>query len=315
MEAAKAAAEFRQSRSIAQLIPSRGRALYAVRANPPGAPALSQPTRGTRGMAVAPHALASQSALAVLREGGNAVEAMIAAAAAIAIVYPHMNSIGGDAFWLMHVPGEKPRAIDACGAAAGGATIDFYRSQGHAAIPFRGGIAANTVAGTLSGWKLACDFSRERLGGRFPLERLLADAVQYAREGIVVTRSQTETTRQKLEGLKGQPGFDETFLVDGAPPVTGTRFRHPRMAATLEQLARAGLSDFYSGDLAQGMARDLEALGSPLRLADLKAHRAQWRTPLAMPHSRGTLHNMAPPTQGVVSLLILGILDRLEVER
>ena len=77
------------------------------------------PVRGRRGMAVAPHALASQSALAVLREGGNAVEAMIAAAATIAVVYPHMNSIGGDSFWLVHAPGQSPRAIDACGAAAG----------------------------------------------------------------------------------------------------------------------------------------------------------------------------------------------------
>src|SRR5205085_10899416 len=87
-------------------------------------PAMSQPFRGTRGMAVAPHALAAQSALAVLREGGNELEAMIAAAATIPIVYPHMNSIGGDAFWLVHVPGDEPRAIDACGPAAGLAPID-----------------------------------------------------------------------------------------------------------------------------------------------------------------------------------------------
>ena len=265
-------------------------------------------------MAVAPHFLASQSALAVLREGGNALEAMIAAAATIAVVYPHMNSIGGDAFWLVHVPGQPVRSIDACGAAAQMASIDFYRGRGMASIPFRGAVAANTVAGTVSGWQLAFEGSRE-LGGRLPLARLLEDAIGYARDGIVVTRSQTETTRQKLEGLKGQPGFDETFLVRGAPPVTGTRFRHPRMAATLEQLARAGLADFYTGDVARSTTRDLEALGSPLRMRDLESHRAQWRAPLAMPHSRGTLHNMAPPTQGVVSLLILGILDRLQVEQ
>jgi gamma-glutamyltranspeptidase/glutathione hydrolase len=80
---------------------------------------------GMRGMAVAPHALAAQSAVAVLRDGGNAVEAMVAAAATIAVVYPHMNSIGGDAFWLMQVPGETPRAIDACGGAGAGASIDL----------------------------------------------------------------------------------------------------------------------------------------------------------------------------------------------
>src|SRR6186997_2577065 len=108
--------------------------------------------RAQRAVAVAPHALAAQSAASVMREGGNAVEAMVAAAATIAVVYPHMNSIGGDGFWLVHVPGEKPRAIDASGAAATGANIAFYRERGMTAIPFRGGVAANTVAGTVSGW-------------------------------------------------------------------------------------------------------------------------------------------------------------------
>src|SRR3954465_5995748 len=97
---------------------------------------------GTCGMAVAPHALAAQSALAVLREHGNAIEAMIAAAATIAVVYPHMNSIGGDSFWLLSVPGKAPGAIDACGAAAHAASIEWYRSRGiEKSIPFRGGVA------------------------------------------------------------------------------------------------------------------------------------------------------------------------------
>ena len=144
--------------------------------------------RVQRGMAVAPHALASQSAIAVLREGGNAVEAMIAAAATIAVVYPHMNSIGGDSFWLMHVPGEAPGAIDACGAAARAASIAWYRERGITeSIPFRGGVAANTVAGTISGWGAAYELSRRALYGRIPLSRLLADAIDYAEQGIAVT--------------------------------------------------------------------------------------------------------------------------------
>lgn len=274
---------------------------------------MDEPIRGTRGIAVAPHALAAQSALAVLRDGGNALEAMVAAAACIAVVYPHMNSIGGDAFWLVHLPGEPPLAIDACGAAARAASIAFYRERGLEAIPFRGGVAANTVAGTISGWELALEFSSARLEGRLPLQRLLADAIEYARGGIVVTRSQTATTQAKLAGLRGQPGFDETYLVDGAAPATGSRFRNERLAATLERLAQAGLGDFYHGDLARSLARDLAKAGSPVALADLEAHRAEWRAPLALEHSRGTLHNLPPPTQGVVSLLILGILDRLDV--
>src|SRR5262245_38360258 len=102
--------------------------------------------RGTRGMAVAPHALASQSALAVLREGGNALEAMVAAAATIPVVYPHMNSLGGDSFWLVRVPGRAIKGIDACGAAAEAATIEWYKAHGvTGSIPQRGGLAANTV--------------------------------------------------------------------------------------------------------------------------------------------------------------------------
>src|SRR3954464_8864717 len=102
--------------------------------------------RSRRGMVTAPHHLAAQAGLAVLRDGGNAIEAMVAAAAAIAVVYPHMNSIGGDGFWLARVRGEPLRAIDASGAAAADATLQFYRARGLQAIPFRGGIAANTVA-------------------------------------------------------------------------------------------------------------------------------------------------------------------------
>ncbi|MCC6610327.1 MAG: gamma-glutamyltransferase [Burkholderiales bacterium] len=264
-------------------------------------------------MAAAPHSLAAQSAIAVLRDGGNAIEAMVAAAASIAVVYPHMNSIGGDAFWLIHAPGEAPRAIDACGAAAARATPAFYREQGLDAIPFRGGVAANTVAGTLSGWALALDYSREALGGRLPLSRLLADAIHYARNGISVTRSQHAVTTAKLAGLRGQPGFDETFLGSGAVPAEGSLFLQPRLAATLQQLASAGLEDFYRGDLARTIARDLAAAGSPLTIDDLRQHRAGWRKPLALAHSRGTVYNMTPPTQGAVSLMILGILDALEV--
>jgi oxamate amidohydrolase len=276
---------------------------------------MSSTQRAGRAVAVAPHALAAQSAASVMREGGNAVEAMVAAASTIAVVYPHMNSIGGDGFWLVHVPGEAPRAIDASGAAASGANIAFYRERGMAAIPFRGGVAANTVAGTVSGWDLALALSREHLGGRMPLTRLLGDAIAYACDGIEVTRSQTATTQAKLEGLAGQPGFDEAFLVEGAPPVTGSRFRNTRLGATLERLARAGLDDFYRGELARDMARELASAGSPLTLADLEAHRAAWREPLSIAHSRGRLYNTPPPTQGLVSLMILGILDALRVER
>jgi gamma-glutamyltranspeptidase/glutathione hydrolase len=271
--------------------------------------------RGTRGMAAAPHALAAQSALAVLREGGNAIEAMVAAAATIAVVYPHMNSIGGDSFWLVHQPGRAPRGIDACGAAAQAAAADWYAQRGiRGAIPFRGGVAANTVAGTVSGWGAAMSLAREA-GGRMPLARLLADAIHYARHGCPVTASQHRNTATRRAELEPQPGFADTFLPGGAVPAAGSLFLQPRLAATLERLAHAGLDDFYRGDLARSFGADLAAAGSPLAVADLQSHRALLREPLALAHSLGTVYNMPPPTQGLVSLIILGILDRLQVGR
>ena len=107
-----------------------------------------QTPRARRGMVTAPHHLASQAGLRVLQDGGNAIEAMVATAAMVAVVYPHMNGLGGDNFWLIHLPGEEePFAIDACGAAARGASIEHYRGAGHESIPTRGPQAAITVAG------------------------------------------------------------------------------------------------------------------------------------------------------------------------
>ena len=270
--------------------------------------------RGTRGIAVAPHAAAAQSALAILREGGNALEAMIAAAATIAVVYPHMNSLGGDSFWVISVPGQSPGAIDACGAAAQAASIDWYRERGiTGAIPFRGGIAANTIAGTVSGWGAAYDLSRRALRGRIPLKRLLEDAIHYAEQGIAVTASQARSTANKRAELESQPGFAETFLVEGAVPAAGAVFLQKRIGAVLRRIAKMGTEDFYRGELARSFARDLAAAGSPLTAADLAGHRAKLCDPLSLAHRAGTLYNMTPPTQGLVSLIILGILDALEI--
>lgn len=269
--------------------------------------------RGTRGMATAPHGLAAQSAVAVMRDGGDALEAMIAAAATIAVVYPHMNSIGGDSFWLIFTPGSAPQAIDGAGASAHAASREWYRERGVSrTIPFRGGVAANTVAGTISAWAAAYERSRA-LGGRLPLSRLLEDAIHYAANGVPVTVSQANATAAKRAELEAQPGFATGFLPDGTVPSVGSRFVQVRMADTLRRLAEAGLDDFYRGELALAQAADLASAGSPIALSDLQAHRAQWTRPLMLEHSLGRIFNTPPPTQGGVSLAILGMLDRLGI--
>ena len=270
-------------------------------------------TQYKNGIATAPHHEAAKTAVRIMQEGGNAIDAMVGAAATIAAVYPHMTAIGGDAFWVISEPGKPPIAIDACGAAAGKATIDWYTAAGLKAIPIRGPLAANTVAGTVSGWEAALTVSKA-WGSKLPLSAILEDAIRHAREGIVVTNSQFASTSGKAAELTAQPGFAETFLVNGEAPKAGVNFKMPRLAHTLEHLARKGLADFYKGELADSIARDLGKVGSPVAFDDLRKHEALYREPLERKHAQGTLFNMTPPTQGVVSLLILAILDRLSLK-
>jgi len=273
---------------------------------------MNQATIGRRGMAVAPHSLASESAVSILREGGNALEAMVSAAATIAVVYPHMNSIGGDAFWVMRGPHGVPGGIDASGPSAAAASIAHYRDQRGitGAIPFRGKDAALTVAGTVGGWAKALEVS-QRIGGRLPLSRLLADAIWLADNGVPVTQSQANNTAAKYGELKDIPGFADTFLVDGKLPTRGAVFKQPRLAATLKRLARAGLDDFYRGQIARDNAHDLQALGSPLTLGDFQTFSARLVDPLQCAVKNAALRNMRPPSQGLVSLLILAIMNRV----
>jgi len=266
----------------------------------------------SRGMVVAPHHLAAQAGLAILREGGSAVEAMVAAAATAAVVYPHMNGIGGDNFWLIAEPGREPLAILACGGAGEQAAVALYRERGHDAIPPRGPLAANTVAGAVSGWDAALAISR-RWGGRLPLTRILDDAIHYARNGAPVTGSQHANTAAKLPELRDVPGYAGQFLVGGAPPPVGSLFRQPALATTLERLAGAGLDDFYRGAIGAANAAELARLGSPVTAADLRTHRPIEAAPLRVSLRCGTAYNLPPPTQGLASLLILGIFDRLGV--
>ena len=267
---------------------------------------------GHNGAVTAPHRAAALAGRDIIEAGGSAIEAMVAAAATIAVTYPHMNGIGGDGFWIIHRPGEVPVGIFAGGQAAALATPDWYKAQGHAeAIPTRGGLAALTVPGTVGGWEAALSIvAPDR---RLPLADLFAGAIDYARNGIAVTGNQAHTTAAKLDGLETVPGFGETFLIDGQAPAPGAMLKQPALAQTLEGLAENGLSSFYDGEIARTHARFLAEHGSPLRLDDFTSYAAEPVVPLSVKTSLGKLYNMIPPTQGVASLMILALFDRLAV--
>lgn len=266
------------------------------------------------GLVAAPHMLAVEAGRDVLAEGGNAIEAAIAAAATIAVVYPHMNHLGGDGFWLVREPSGKVRYIEACGFAAQRATIAAYRDKGHDAIPTRGPLAALTVPGAVAGWQAALSLASSH-GARMSIARLLERAIHHAREGAPVSVSQTRLSPAKKAELEAVPGFAEAFLTDGNVPEAGALQRQVRLADTLDHLGRAGLADFYSGDISREMAADLERLGSPLRREDLSTYAAVERAPLSVTVEGARLFNAPPPTQGLASLLILAIFARLGVKR
>ena len=264
-----------------------------------------------RGVVCAPHAAAVEAGRAILAEGGNAIEAMLAMAGTIAVVYPQMNHVGGDGFWLIREPGGRVRAIMAAGPAGRNARRELYRE--YETIPPRGPLAALTVPGAVGGWMLAHEVA-QALGARLPLDVLLTSAIAHARNGYTVTRSQRRLTQQHLDDLGSVPGFAATFLLDGKVPDLGATLKQEKFADTLAHLADAGLDDFYRGDVGHELAVDLERLGSPVTREDLVRYRATLRDPLQLNLPVGVIYNTDAPTQGVVSLMILALFDRFDVK-
>ncbi|CAH0605618.1 unnamed protein product [Chrysodeixis includens] len=261
------------------------------------------------GMVVTPHHLATQSALAILRDGGTAVEAMVSAAATIAVVYPHMNSIGGDAFWLIIPPHGDPIAIEACGAAGSLATPEFFKDYDK--IPYRGYKSAITVAGTVGGWEKALNYVAECGYQRTSVSKLLADAIHYARNGFPMTKSQRAGLIKNKDALSHE--LKRVFIPDGEIPNVGDVFCQKQLAKTLESLAENGLNSFYKGEVGNLIAEDMSSLGMVITKSDLENYSAEIKTPLRLLHSHGDIFNTPPPTQGLVSLAILGVLDKLGI--
>jgi gamma-glutamyltranspeptidase len=254
-----------------------------------------------------PHYAATNAGSKILEQGGTAIEAMVAAAASIAVAYPHMNGMGGDGFWLISEPNKAPIAIDASGTAAQNATLDYY--QGMLRIPTRGPTAALTMAGAVSGWHKALAISQE-WQPNMTLSTLFDNAINQAQWGIEVTQSMHEASVKTFDELATMPHFAQ-FLIKEKVLKKGKILKLPKLAKTLQLLAKNGLQDFYQGEIASMLAADLAHAGSPIQLSDFAQYQAQIVEPLKVSTSKGTLYNLPAPTQGVASLIILALYDKL----
>jgi gamma-glutamyltranspeptidase/glutathione hydrolase len=256
----------------------------------------------------APHWAATDAGIRILQQGGTATEAMVAAAAVITVVYPHMNSIGGDSFWLVHEQGsDQPYAIDACGRSA--AQLDQY--EGKTELPNRGGEAAITQAATIRGWQVALSQDSH---AKLPLKEILKDAINWARKGIVITPSLRAALVKVTDEGQMPESFRRLYGAGEALPEIGSVWVNTALAHTFERLAENGLEDFYTGDIAKNICASLQRAGSPLTESDIAQTKAELVTPLSVRLSNATLFNLPAPTQGVHSLQILAIADRLKTQ-
>ena len=268
-----------------------------------------QPVLATRGAVAAPHHAAAEAGLQMLRRGGTAVDAAIAANAVLAIVYPHMAGLGGDLFaQVWDARTGTLTGLNASGRSGAAATIDWYRSRGHQAIPSRGPLACVTVPGAVAGW-----WALHQQLGRLPWDELFRPASGYAADGFAVPESLVSWSGPNAENLAADATAAATFLPGGRPLRMGDKLAMPDLARTLTAVASHGPAPFYTGDVAERICAYLGQRGGLLTPDDFAANAPTPVEPITTPYRGRTVCQLPPNTQGFVALEILGILDGLDV--
>ncbi len=264
------------------------------------------PTLAARGMVSCPHALASEAGVEILKAGGSAVDAAIAASAALSVIYPHMTGLGGDAFWLIYDAKQKRvRCLDGAGCAAASASIGTFRARGMQEIPFRGILPATlTVPGAVASW---CE--AHATYGRLPLARDLAAAASYAREGFPVTERLANWIAATAPELAQNKEAAAIFLQGGEPPRAGQSLINADLARSIEAVGAGGREAYYEGDISKELARYAAANGGFFAEADFRAQRAQWREPISTDYRGVRLYQTPPPTQGLSVLQMLNLIE------
>lgn len=262
-------------------------------------------TWATNGVVATPHYLASQAGLRVLQDGGNAIDAAIAANAVLHVVYPHNCHIGGDLFAIVWNPGDRSlRGLNASGPAVSGATVQRLRSLGLTSMPERGPHPI-TVPGAVGGWFALL----EQYGsGRYSIGNLLAPATTYARDGAPLSGKLAQYLEMVRPQLERDAGAREVFL-QGPPKRAGDVFRQPALAGTYERISKHGLDGFYRGPVADDIVETLNGLGSTITHDDLAHYAPEWVTPLRTTFRDYELVEMPPNTVGPTSLLMANIVE------
>jgi gamma-glutamyltranspeptidase/glutathione hydrolase len=274
-----------------------------------GYPTVRMPIFG-RNMVSTSHALAAQAGIRMLWQGGNAVDAAIATAAAKTITEPCSNGLGSDAFCILW-DGRQLHGLNASGGAPAAWTPDYFaRKYGAAERPPMRGWDSVTVPGAVAAWVALS----ERFG-KLPFADLLQPAIDIAERGYLapVVVHQKWAAAARVADLVRQPGFAETFLPRGRAPHVGERVTLPGIARALRAIAETKGRAFYEGEIAEAMARHAAAHGGAMNVADLSAFRPEWVTPTAKDYRGYTLHEIPPNGQGIAAQIALGILESFDL--
>ncbi len=261
-------------------------------------------------MAATSQPLATEAALAVMRRGGSAVDAAIAANAVLGLIEPTGAGIGGDLFAIVWDPKEqKLYGLNASGRSPRALTLEYFTSRGMTHIPPLGPLPV-TVPGAVDGW-----FELHDRFGRLPMTDVLAPAIGYARKGFPVTEVIANGWQRNARVLEKFPGFRETFMPGGHAPAKGEMFANPRLATTYEAIAKGGRDAFYKGDIARAIDAYMKANGGFLAYEDLAAHHSQWVEPVSANYRGYDVWELPPNGQGIAALQMLNILEDFDLRK
>ncbi len=256
------------------------------------------------GMAATSHPLATQVAIDILKHGGSAVDAAIAANAILGLMEPTGCGIGGDLFAIIwDADSGKLHGLNASGRSPMGLGIDYFHENNYEMIP-RSGALSVSVPGTVDGW-----FMMHERFGKIPMDRILKPAIDYARTGFPVTELVAYYLERSASRLGHFPNFRETYMPHGKMPAKGEIFSNPDLANTYEMIAKQGRDTFYKGEIARTIDQYISENGGFLTYDDLAAHQGEWVAPVSANYRGYDVWQLPPNGQGIAVLQLLNILE------
>ena len=261
------------------------------------------------GMVATSQPLATQVGLDILKQGGSAIDAAIAANAMLGLVEPTGSGIGGDLFAIVwDAESKQLYGLNASGRSPKSLTTEIFSAAGLTKIPSFGPLPVS-VPGAVDGW-----FELHNRFGRLPMTSLLSPAIRYARNGFPVSELVAYYWQMNVDRIGHYPGFSPTFMPGGKVPQKGDVFKNPGLAATYEKIATGGRDAFYKGDIARAIAAYMKEQGGYLSYEDLAAHTSDWVTPVSANYRGYDIWELPPNGQGIAALQILNILEQYDIE-